>query len=147
MVPICWPRWPPCQYMLKPFKNPFSPEPRNWEPWNLVWSFENLKPPKFVQRMIWGWNFCIKVKLTSLCMHMGKKVKRQFFKNYWSLISHIWHTYFINKEHENIWMSRSTDDLWPSSQGHMDSHFKWLLCRRPWASCNQISYLASYKKF
>ena len=37
---------------------------------------------------------------------------------------YIWHTYFINQEHENISMSRYMGDLWPLFQGPMNSHFQ-----------------------
>ena len=40
--------------------------------------------------------------LTSLCMHIGKKVKSKFINNYWRVMYHNSHTNFINQEHGNI---------------------------------------------
>ena len=35
MVTVCWPRWPPCPYMVKTLGKS-SPEPRKRKPWNFV---------------------------------------------------------------------------------------------------------------
>ena len=66
-------------------------------------------------------------KLTSLYMYMGKILKSQFIENYWRLMYHIWHRYFINQKHGNISTWRLMDDPWPLFQGHMNTCFRWLI--------------------
>ena len=50
-------------------------------------------------------------------------LKSQFFENYWRLINHIWHRFFINLTHKNISTLSLMDDLWPLFQGHMNTHW------------------------
>ena len=57
--------------------------------------------------------------------------KVNFSKDYWWLMYYIWHTYFINQEHENISMSKRMGDLWPLLQGPMNSHFHTTSALKP----------------
>ena len=99
MVSVCWPRWPPCPYILKILRKSSSLEPRIMESWNFIYK----------ALMTWGlpslfkwWSqvdFCFylkKFRFTFLCIYKGKILISQFFKNCWWLMYHIWHRYLIN---------------------------------------------------
>ena len=75
-----WTRWPPCPYMVK--KSP-TPEPRKLWGWILVYSIADSRTTTFIQMMTLGdiWPFHGKVRFGSLCIYIGKILKKSFSQN------------------------------------------------------------------
>ena len=83
MVAVCWPRWPPCPYMVKIFKNLLlqNRECLGAEP--LQESSGTRGLPKFLKELPYVdvWPFYSKVKFASLCICMGKTFKNLLLRN------------------------------------------------------------------
>ena len=83
---IIWPRWPPCQYMVKTFENLPQESNSRW-PWNLLCSIKDST--KFVQMMTLGcpWPILQQGQIQSLGLLYGKRANSGFFWSYSSLTS------------------------------------------------------------
>ena len=83
MVAVRWPRWPPCPYMVKTFKNLLlqNRECLGAEP--LQESSGTGGLPKLLKELSYVdvWPFYGKVKFASLCICMGKTFKNLLLQN------------------------------------------------------------------
>ena len=83
MVQVTWPRWPPCPYMVKTFKNLLLQNQKSYdfETWHVALGTQALQS----LYKWWPWIdldlFYGKVKFGPLCFCMGKKLNG-FFWNY-----------------------------------------------------------------
>ena len=139
MVVVHWPRWPPCPYMVKPFKNLLL---QNWGclgTESVHKSSGTGDLPKLLKRLwyIDIWPFYGKVKFASLSICM-------------SPITFVW---------ENCWEFQTTSPLKSLSQICSDFYLTWassalgellwsVNVRRPWwvmwhASCGVNNYFKS----
>ena len=95
MVQVTWPRWPPCPYMVKTFKNLLLQNQKSYdlETWHVALGTQAL------QNLYkwWPWVdldlFYGKVKFGPLCFCMGKRLNNGFFGNYcrlWFETSNRW---------------------------------------------------------
>ena len=76
MVYVTWPRWPPCPYMVKTFKDLLWNE-KSWWPWNLLNSIGYSSTATFVQMMTLGWPWpCLwHVFQSAYPMHSGERYR------------------------------------------------------------------------
>ena len=80
MVQVTWPRWPPCPYMVKTFKNLLLQNQKSYdlETWHVALGTQALQS----LYKWWPWVdldlFYGKVKLGHLYVWMGKTVKKSF---------------------------------------------------------------------
>ena len=88
MVPVTWPRWPPCPCMVKTLKKSSSLEPVDRFQWNLVCSNGGLWP-------------------IIVCIHHDLGLTLTYFMARSSLVKHMVH----NGKSENIGFLQ--DVLWP----------------------------------
>ena len=94
MVQVTWPRWPPCPYMVKTFKNLLQNQKSyDLETWHVALGTQALQS----LYKWWPWVdldlFYGKVKFGPLCFCMGKRLNNGFFRNYcrlWFETSNRW---------------------------------------------------------
>ena len=93
MVQVTWPRWPPCPYMVKTFKNLLLQNQKSYdlETWHVALGTQALQS----LYKWWPWVdldlFYGKVKFVCFCM--GKRKNNGFFRNYcrlWFETSNRW---------------------------------------------------------
>ena len=77
MLYVTWPRWPPCPYMIKTFKNLLLWNQKLEWLWNLVCGFSYSSTTKFVQIMIrsWPWPILQQGQIWSLLFLNGKDLQ------------------------------------------------------------------------
>ena len=84
MVQVTWPRWPPCPYMVKTFKNLLLQNQKSYdlETWHVALGTQALQS----LYKWWPWVdldlFYGKVKFGPLCFCMEKRWNNGFFGNY-----------------------------------------------------------------
>ena len=93
MVAVCWPRWPPCPYMVKTFKNLLlqNRECLGAEP--LQESSGTGGLPTLLKELWYVdvWPLYGKVKFASLCICMGKTFKNLLLQNWACLMAESLH--------------------------------------------------------
>ena len=121
MVYVTWPRWPPCPYIVKSFKNLLF---LNQKADDLESSYAALVTrvlPNLFKRWLWVdlYIFYSKVKFGLFCFYMGKCLSCRFPRNYWSLWGESWYIYSQINEYIMIYetqpRSMSFTDLCPRS--------------------------------
>ena len=93
MVLVTWPRWPPCSYMVKTFKNLLQSRIAM----SLRLSIYSIGQSRVLPSLFkwWPqvdlWPFYAKVEFGSLCFCMGKHHNRWFLRNFRSLWFRSWY--------------------------------------------------------
>ena len=90
IVAVCWPRWPPCPYMVKTFKIFFSRTENAWG-WIFAQIIGDERSTKVAKRIVVRWHLTFhgKVKFASLCMCMSPKhLNGKIVENFKGL--HLW---------------------------------------------------------
>ena len=97
MVAVRWPRWPPCPYMVKTFKNLFLQNRVCLGAEPLQKSSGTGGLPKLLKELSYVdvWPFYGKVKFASLCICMGKSFKNLLLQNRACLMAESMHIYII----------------------------------------------------
>ena len=82
IVPVTWPRWPPCLYMVKNMKHSSSLEPKGRWPWEFVCSIKYSSTINFIQMMTLGWPWPVlrQGQIWSPMLLYGNKLKGWIFQ-------------------------------------------------------------------
>ena len=133
MVQVTWPRWPPCPYMVKTFKNLLLQNQKSYdlETWHVALGTQA------VQSLYkwWPWVyldlFYGKVKFGPLCFCMGKRWNNGFFGNY----CHLW---FETSNRWPKWQEVSVDIKTLSPGGCMPPALGLYTCIKSWKKMYKI---------
>ena len=142
MVLVTWPRWPPCPYMVKTFKNLLLQNRKSYdlETWYAALGTQALQ--SFYKW--WPWVdldlFYGKVKFGKLGFSKGKSENSGFFRNYCSLWPESRYIQTTNWLHDGMWVLKVKVKSWPWPKVMYIQKFKPKFLRNYWAFLNQILY-------
>ena len=139
MVLVTWPRWPPCPYMVKAFKNLLLRNQRadDLETWYAALGAGVL--PFIQQLMTLGWLFYGMVKLGPLCFYMGKRQNNGFFRNYCCL-------WFETSNRWPKWQEVSVDIKTLSPGGCLPPAPQLHTCIKSWKNCIKSDFKEFFLK-
>ena len=132
---VTWPRWLPCQYMVKTLQNILL---RNrmtdfHETWYVAsWTAAHHSLfnwwPLLDLDLLYG-----KVKFYYLCFSIGKSENSGFFRNYCSLWPESWDMQTTNWVYDGMWVFKVKVISWPWPK---------VMSRKPLRHFNQIVYVS-----
>ena len=139
---VTWPRWPPCPYMIKTFKNLLLQNQltNDLETWYVALCMWIL--PRFFKLSPWVDldPFYAKVKFGHIGFCMGKSENYLFFRNCCSLRSQSCLKLSAKWVFEVGWVSKVKVILWPWSKVTQISEWKLVFLKNSLAIWNQSSY-------
>ena len=126
MVYVTWPRWPPCLYMVKTFKNLFLWHQKGRWPSNLLCNIGSSRTTKFVQMMTLGWPWPIlqQSKIWPLWFLYGKCLSCKYPRNYWSLWGESWYIQSNKWVCDDLWQTKVKVIHWTLSKVTQIQHFQ-----------------------
>ena len=134
---VALPRWPPCPYMVKPFKN--LPLRNRWTDFHETWYFSSVTPAHYNLFKWWPQVdldlFYGKVKFGNISLSIGKS-ENLIFQNFCSL----WPE--TNWDNEDMWVLKVKVISWPWPKVIYIWKLKLAFLRNDWANLNQILFCA-----
>ena len=113
IVGVSWPRWPPCPYMIKTFKNLLLQNRECLGAKSLHKSSGTRGLPKLLKEFSYVdiWPFCGRVKFASLCIcmspiHLNRKIVENFnlllLWSHWAKFAQISYWAFLSRGNERL---------------------------------------------